>query len=352
MVEDSFSIGYSGPILVTGANGFIGSRVVKTLLNYGFTNIRCLVRSSNNLTKLGDILDASNKDKLEVFEGNLLSRSDCLKASENVALIFHLAAGIEKTFPGCYMNSVVATRNLLDSVLGNVTLKRIVNVSSIAVYSNRDTNNGGMIDETCEIDTKPALRYEAYVYGKVKQDELLLDYAKRFDIPFVIVRPGEVFGPGKRKISGRVGIDTFGIFLHLGGENQVPLTYVDNCAEAIVLAGIRKGINDEIFNVVDDNLPSSRKFLRLYKRNVQHFPSLYIPYGISYYLCFLWEKYSTWSNGQLPPAFNRKQCIASWKGVRYSNQKIKETLGWKPRVPIEEALRRYFEYMKESEEVK
>jgi nucleoside-diphosphate-sugar epimerase len=352
MVENSFSIGYDDPILITGANGFIGSRVVETLLNYGFTNIRCLVRSSSNLTKLGDILDASNKDKLEVFEGNLLSRGDCLKASENVALIFHLAAGIEKTFPGCYMNSVVATRNLLDSILGNGNLKRFVNVSSIAVYSNRDANKGGMLDETCEIDREPALRYEAYVYGKVKQDELILDYARRFNLPCVIVRPGEVFGPGKRKISGRVGIDTFGIFLHLGGGNQVPLTYVDNCAEAIVLAGIKKGIDGKVFNVVDDNLPSSRKFLRMYKKNVEKLWSVYIPYRMSYFLCHLWEKYSTWSNGQLPPAFNRRQCIASWKNVRYSNQKIKEAVGWKPRVPMDEALRRYFEYMKESREVK
>ena len=167
------------------------------------------------------------------------------------------------------MNSVVATRNLLDSVLENGNLKRFVNVSSIAVYSNRDTSKSGILDEKSEMDADSALRHEAYVYGKVKQDELVLDYAKRFNIPYVIVRPGEVFGPGKRKISGKVGIDTFGIFLHLGGRNQVPLTYVDNCAEAIVLAGIKKGVDGEVFNIVDDDLPSSRKFLRLYKKNVQ-----------------------------------------------------------------------------------
>jgi len=205
-----------------------------------------------------------------------------------------------------------------------------------------------MLDETCEMDGEPALRHEAYVFGKVKQDELLLDYARRFNLPYVIVRPGEVFGPGKRKISGRVGIDTFGIFLHLGGGNQVPLTYVDNCAEVIVLAGVKKGINSEVFNVVDDNLPSSRKFLRMYKQKVGHFRSVYVPYRISYFLCYLWEKYSTWSNGQVPPVFNRRSCVADWKRVGYSNRKIKEELGWKPRVPMDEALRRYFEYMKRS----
>jgi nucleoside-diphosphate-sugar epimerase len=352
MVENNHLMRFDDPILITGASGFIGSRVVETLFNYGFSNLRCFVRASSNFTDLNKLIATSSNNQIELFIGNLLSPDDCKRATKNVSVVFHLAAGIEKTFPGCYMNSVVATRNLLESILGNGNLKRFVNVSSIAVYSNRDANNGGMLDETCDMDEEPALRYEAYVYGKVKQDELLLDYAKRFNLPFVIVRPGEVFGPGKRKISGRVGIDTFGIFLHLGGGNQVPLTYVDNCAEAIVLAGIKKGIDGKVFNVVDDNLPSSRKFLRMYKKNVEKLWSVYIPYRMSYFLCHLWEKYSTWSNGQLPPAFNRRQCIASWKNVRYSNQKIKEAVGWKPRVPMDEALRRYFEYMKESREVK
>src|SRR5438874_10347596 len=50
--------------------------------------------------------------------------------------------------------------------------------------------------------------------------------------------------------------------------NTIPLTYVDNCADAIVLAGLKPGVDGEVFNVVDDDLPSSRRFLRLYKQNV------------------------------------------------------------------------------------
>ena len=344
MEKNDFLIDYDDPILITGAAGFIGSRVVGVLLNQGFTNLRCLVRGSSNLTALNRIVSPSNQ--IQLIKGNLLSREDCETATEDISVVFHLAAGTEKTFPGCYMNSVVATRNLLDSVLENGSLKRFVNVSSIAVYSNRD--KGGVLDETCEMDADPVLRHEAYVYGKVKQDELVLDYARRFDLPVVIIRPGEVFGPGKRKISGRVGIDTFGIFLHLGGRNRIPLTYVDNCAEAIFLAGVKKGMDGGVFNVVDDDLPTSRKFLRMYKKKVGRFRSLYIPYGITYFLCYLWERYSAGSNGQLPPVFNRKSCIADWKGVKYSNRKIREKLGWTPKIPMNEALNRYFDYMKGS----
>ena len=46
--------------------------------------------------------------------------------------------------------------------------------------------------------------------------------------------------PAKRPSPAASGIDTFGVFLHLGGSNTIPFTYVDNCAEAIALAGLRR----------------------------------------------------------------------------------------------------------------
>ena len=127
------------------------------------------------------------------------------------------------------------------------------------------------------------------------------------------------------------------------------LDYIDNCAEAIVLAGIKKGVDGEVFNIVDDDLPTSREFLEMYKKNVGHFKSIYIPYRIFYFLCYLWEKYSKWSEGQLPPAFNRLKCAAHWKCIRHSNKKLKNLLGWKPKISFDEASNRYFEYLKSGE---
>jgi nucleoside-diphosphate-sugar epimerase len=158
-----------------------------------------------------------------------------------------------------------------------------------------------------------------------------------------MVRPGYVFGPGKTAVTGRVGIDSFGRFLHLGGSNQIPLTYLDNCAEAIVLAGLKRGVEGEVFNVVDDNLPSSRGFLRLYKRNVRPIKSVYLPHSVSYILCYLWERYAVWSEGQLPPVYNRKRWHANWRKTRYSNQKLKTQLGWTPKVTMAEGLKLYFD---------
>ena len=126
--------------------------------------------------------------------------------------------------------------------------------------------------------------------------------------------------------------------MHLGGSNRLPLTFVDNCAEAIVLAGLTPGIDGEIFNVVDDEPLTSREFLAAYKKKTNGFFSVGVPYSLAYGMSAVWEKYSKWSKGQLPPVFNRRRCAAEWKGNRYSNQKLKDRLGWTPRVPMDQAM--------------
>jgi nucleoside-diphosphate-sugar epimerase len=333
------------PILITGASGFIGSRVVESLLARGYRNLRCLARPSGDTGKLEAIkARVGDQARIDIIRGNLLSRADCSAITQGVPVIYHLAAGRgEKSYPDGFMNSVVTTRNLLDATLEHRCLKRLVSISSFSVYSNRDKPNGRWLDESCPMEERPEQRGDAYTFAKVRQDELVMEYGRKHQVPYVILRPGFVYGPGNEGITGRVGLGTFGIFLHLGGGNPIPFSYVDNCAEAIVLAGIQPGVDGEIFNVVDDDLPSSREFLRLYKREVKKFRSVYVPHFASYLLCRAWEKYSDWSQGQLPPAFNRKTWHAYWKKSCYTNEKLKSRLGWKPKVPTSEALQRYFE---------
>lgn len=344
-MKHNWIIDKSELILITGANGFIGLKVVEILLEYGFTSLRCLVRSSRNLSKLRGLIEGS-RAKVEVIEGNLLSRDDCRRAARDVSVILHLAAGTSKSFAGCFMDSALATRNLLDAALEVTRLRRFLSVSSLAVYSGFRLRRGALLDEKAEIESEHMARFDPYCFGKIKQDEMVKAYRAKHGLRYVIVRPGPVYGPGKKALTGRVGIDTFGIFIHLGGSNTLPIIYLDNCAEAIVRAGLVEGVDGEEFIAVDDDLPTSRDFLRRFKQNVRPFFSIYLPYPIFYSLNWLWEKYSHWSEGQLPPAFNRLQCAAYYQRQQYSNRKLKEWTGWRPRVPFEEASRRYFQFMR------
>ena len=341
MIADSI-VSPNSPVLVTGSNGFIGAKVVEILLEYGFTDLRCFVRPSSKLDRLHAALSKypAGKDA-RIVTGDLLSRDDCSAAVEGVSVVFHLAAGIDKSFAGAFMNSALATRNLVEAFLAKGQPKRFVNVSSFAVYSNLKMERGALLDESCPLEDAPQERADAYSFGKLKQDEIVMRYGRERGLPFVILRPGSVFGPGKQGVTGRVGIDTFGFFIHLGGSNVLPLTYVDNCAEAIVLAGLKPGVDGEIFNVVDDEPLTSAEFLAAYKRATGGFFSVPLPYALAAQLCSWWERYAKWSEGQLPAAFNQRRCAAEWKGNRYSNQKLHEKLGWKPRVKMADAVAAY-----------
>src|SRR5260370_33965212 len=124
---DDFIIGRDDLILVTGATGFVGSRVVESLLDRGFRNIRCFSRSSSEARWAG----------VQLVRGNLLSRQDCIAATENVSVVLHLAAGRgENFYPHAFMNSVVTTRNLLDACVQHNCSTRTGNGRCFPVYTN------------------------------------------------------------------------------------------------------------------------------------------------------------------------------------------------------------------------
>jgi nucleoside-diphosphate-sugar epimerase len=338
-VEESNIIAKDSRILVTGSNGFLGVRVVAELLRRGYRNVRCFVRPSSKLARLQEVIAYHGAEReVELVVGDLLSRDDCRKAADGVAVVCHLAAGFDKAFAGAFMNSALGTRNLLEAFLEQGHPARFVQVSSFAVYSNLNLPRHALLDESCPLENSPQERYDAYAFGKLKQEELVRDFGLKHGVPFVILRPGTVFGPGKRDLTGRIGVDTFGFLLHVGGRNRLPLTYVENCAEAIVLAGLKAGVDGETFNVVDDDLLTSHQFLKAWKKRTGKRFSVRLPYFLAYGFSCLWEDWSKRRKGQLPPAFNRRRCAAEWKGNQFTNRKLKDRLGWRPRVGMDDAM--------------
>jgi nucleoside-diphosphate-sugar epimerase len=95
-----------------------------------------------------------------------------------------------------------------------------VNVSSFAVYSNIAMKRGAVLDESAPLEDAPQERHDAYGFGKLKQEELVRECGRIRGLPYVILRPGTVYGPGKKDLTGRIGIDTFGFFIHIGGSRS------------------------------------------------------------------------------------------------------------------------------------
>jgi nucleoside-diphosphate-sugar epimerase len=206
-----------------------------------------------------------------------------------------------------------------------------------------------LLTEKTLLESHHDLRDDSYAYTKHKQELLFWKYHREAQLPLVVVRPGVIFGPGGPEISGRVGINLFGLFLHTGGNNLIPLTYVDNCAEAIVQAMTKPGIEGQVFNIHDDDLPTARSFLREYKRTRGGLHVIRMPYLAMQGLSRLVKWYAGYSQDQLPAAFTPYKTASIWKEVRFDNSKAKKVLGWMPRVPMTEALAAHFDFIRAKE---
>ncbi|WP_437781910.1 NAD-dependent epimerase/dehydratase family protein [Sorangium sp. So ce1097] len=331
-------------VLVTGSNGFLGSALVDRLLAHGETDLRCLVRPASNRARLEEIEERRGA-ALEVAVGSLATKEAAEHAVEGVDVIYHVAAAMGGAPADMFLNTVVASKNLLEALVHTGRSPRVILVSSFGVYGVADLPRGYIVDENTPLESRPAQR-DLYSQAKLRQEKLFWEYQARYGFPLTVIRPGVIYGPGGNAFSGRVGMSLFGVFLHLGGRNILPLTYVDNCAEAIAIAGRSEVAKGQVYNVHDDDLPTADVYLARYKREVKPIRSVSVPYFALTGISKLVERYHAHSKGQLPAVFTPYKTATSWKGNRFDNTKLK-ALGWKQLVSTEEGLQRTFAYLRE-----
>jgi 2-alkyl-3-oxoalkanoate reductase len=333
-------------ILVTGAGGFLGSAVVERLLANGEKYVRCFVRPASSRARLENLCSKYSNVNLEYTIGNLAAKEDAARAVKGIDVLYHLAAGTVGSDADTVLNTVVASKNLLEAFsVGRP--KRVVLVSSFSVYGVATLPRGSDVNENTRLEQHPEKR-DSYTYAKLRQEQLFREYQKSHGFELVVIRPGVVYGPSGKALSNRVGLSAPGLFLHLGGSNILPLTYVDNCADAIALAGKNEKSAGEVYNVVDDDLPTCRDYLRTYRKQVQKLRTLRLPYFMLLLLSHMVEKYHSYSKGQLPLVLTAYRTKAIWGGNRFDNRKLK-SVGWKPLVSTVEGMRRTFESLKAQE---
>jgi len=334
-------------ILVTGGAGFLGQEVVKILLAETDHTIRCLVRPETTQQRFEKILgdQQSHHNRFELFPASF-NDADALKdACKNTSVVLHLAASTVGSIPSQIANTVVATENLLNACVARKALSKFVLCSSFGVIGASAINRGEDIDEQVPLETHPELR-DPYSFTKLAQEQLLWKYQKKYDLPINVIRPGVIFGPPHSILTPRIGISMFGLFLHLGGKNKIPLTFKTNCAKAIVLAGLNEHITNEAFCIVDDDLPTSSYLLKRYKKQIAPIRHIRIPYLILRQLAKLNTWYSDKTNDHIPKIFTTYKVDAMWQGNNFPNTKAKKMLNWRPETSMDEALDATFEYMK------
>ena len=327
-------------ILVTGAGGFLGKAIVDRLLAHGEIDLRCMLRDTSKARGLEEVAARYPGANLEFITVNLRNLAEIGRAVAGCELVIHAAAALKGSPAEMFMDSVVASRNLLEAIVNEVRPIRVVLVSSFGAMGVAELERGAMVDESVPLERHPEQR-DVYSHSKLRQELLFWEYRDKYGFELVVLRPGVIYGPGGGHFSNRVGLSLFGRFLHLGGKNLLPLTYVDNCAEAIVVAALYEGSNGQVYNVVDDDLVTSAQYLSLYKKNVKAVRSVPVPYFALMLGSRMVERYSERSRGQLPAIFTPYKTRAMWGGNQFSNAKLK-SIGWRPLISTSEGLERAF----------
>ncbi|WP_136807951.1 NAD-dependent epimerase/dehydratase family protein [Desulfosediminicola flagellatus] len=327
-------------ILVTGGAGYLGKEVVRLLVSQYNQNVRCLIRPGASDQVFRELFDGELPESLELFHTSFNDLDALRDAVSGVDIVLHLAASVTGSVPAQVANTVVGSGNLF-AVCADSTISRFVLCSSFGVIGATEVAKNGIIDETIPMDRHPELR-DPYSFTKQMQEELAWEFYNEKGLPLVVVRPGVIFGPPFSILSSRIGLSLFGLFLHLGGRNQIPLTYKTNCADLIIKAGLVAGVEGEVFCAVDDDLPKSNYLLARYKKEISSVRSVRIPYLVLRQLAKLNVWYSNLTKGHLPTVFTPYKVDAMWKGHSFSNRKAKELLQWSPIVTMQDALQRCY----------
>jgi NAD dependent epimerase/dehydratase len=178
-------------VLVTGAGGFIGSHLAESLARDG-ARVRAFVRynSRNDYGRL-ELVDRDVLDAVEVFTGDLTNPEAVADAVARCEVIFHLGALIPIPYSYRHPREFVAanvegTLNVLEAVRRSGAA-RVVHVSTSEVYGTAQT--------VPIAETHPLHPQSPYAGSKVGADQLALSFARSFDVPVVIARPFNTYGP-------------------------------------------------------------------------------------------------------------------------------------------------------------
>tara|TARA_B100000965_G_scaffold226853_1_gene189895 strand:+ start:2820 stop:3800 length:981 start_codon:yes stop_codon:yes gene_type:complete len=176
-------------VLVTGADGFIGSHLVELLLRKGYA-VRALAQY-NSFNSWGWIEDIDSNPNLEVISGDIRDPFLCQEISEGINIIYHLAALIgipySYTAPNSYVETNInGTLNLCQAAINNAVGK-FIQTSTSEVYG---TARYVPIDEN-----HPLQPQSPYSASKIGADALAMSFYNSFELPLTIVRPFNTYGP-------------------------------------------------------------------------------------------------------------------------------------------------------------
>ena len=314
--------------LITGATGFVGSHLARTLLQRG-DSVRILARTE---TKAESLRSAG----AEVRLGDLTDPGSLRGLAEDVEIVFHLGSAMSGSAEQFDRVDVQGTERLLLEA-ERAGVRRFVYAGTLSGYPLAQKGDGAVIDEHCGFDETGLLGN--YARAKARAEASVLAANGRGRMEGVIVRLGLVCGVGASVLPGHVCRPVTRNLVIVFGDGSIPLplTFVDNAIDALILGATVPGIAGESFNIVDDDVLTQHDYLTLFRQASGAALRVIRMPRIAYYAMGLLSEVAA-AVRQKEPATNRYRVRTRLMRVRWDSSKAHRLLRWQPRVPLRVGL--------------
>ncbi len=317
--------------LLTGASGFIGGHMARRLVAEGY-QVRCLARASSN-TSLLEQLD------VQIAIGDLGDADSLARAADGCRYVMHCAALVSDwaTVDEIAAVNVAGTRNLLEAAAG-ASVQRLIHFSSTDVYG---YPSAAAIDESY-LTTRFS---NWYAQTKLQAEAEVSRAQAGGSLDTVILRPATVYGPGSKDVVGEIARAIQGRHMLLidRGRPLAGLCYVENLADAAVLALRHEAAPGHAFNVTDGLDTSWKEFTDgladgLACPKVRWSMPYRLAHGIGFSLEHSYRLLRRATGVTIAPLLSRQAVQVLGKSQDFSNRKLRDTLGWEPRVDYDTGL--------------
>jgi predicted dehydrogenase/nucleoside-diphosphate-sugar epimerase len=237
--------------LVTGAAGFLGRKLVAALRARG-KSVRVLVRNPAAAKAFGA--------DVQVLVGDLGDPRSVDHAVDGARQVFHVGAAMRGSARAFEAGTVWGTRNVIDACLTHAT-GRLVYVSSLSVLDHAGRDPAATMNEQSALEPE-AQRRGAYTQTKLTAENLVRTAIREKRLPAVIIRPGQIFGPGAERVTPNGTLAIAGRWIAVGEPSQtLPLVYLDDVVDALMLAADAEPALGQTINVVDPAVITQQAYL-------------------------------------------------------------------------------------------